>query len=84
MIDDPAKLDGLIAETEAKAERAARLVDEWLNAEQLVERYFGIFETVPIVRSHVARGTGPRFMKFGKHRQSPVRWKVALKIIRPG
>ena len=77
MIDDPCALDQLIAETEKKAERAARLKDEWLNAEQLVERYPGIFETVNVVRNHVARGTGPRFVKFGKHRQSPVRWKVA-------
>ncbi len=77
MINDPAEIDRLIAETEKKAERAARLKDDWLNAEQLVERYPGIFETVNVVRNHVARGTGPRFTKFRKYRQSPVRWKVA-------
>ncbi len=36
MTDDTATLDRLIADTERKAERAARLKDEWLTAEMLV------------------------------------------------
>lgn len=74
--EKPKELDRFIGHQEPRIMKAVLAGDQLLNEHQVAARYGEAF-AVKRLRNMRYRGTGPRFHKFGTHRNSRVFYKVS-------
>ena len=75
MIEDNAQLQAHLEHAALQVERAVRAKDVLVTEQQLEDRYPWL--TVHMLRSYRKRHDGPKYLKFGKHKNSRVYYRIA-------